>query len=111
MKEKLKKRLFLSIGVTVLLLIIFAFMQPKAYKSHPKTDGYVPNEVTAIKIAEAIWFPIYGKEIYDYKPFKAELIGGKIWKVYGTVHTEKGGSPIAEIQKNDCKVIKVIHEK
>lgn len=31
------------------------------------------GEETAIKIAEAIWYPIYGEKIYDKKPFVARL--------------------------------------
>jgi len=81
------------------------------FRSNPHKDGYVPNKEAAIKIAEAIWLPIYGDEIYEYKPFKAILINDSIWKVSGTVHTEMGGSPFAEIQKSNCKVIRVYHEE
>lgn len=35
-------------------------------------EGYVPNKETAIKIAEAIWLPIYGNKIYNSKPFRAK---------------------------------------
>lgn len=80
-------------------------------QSDPLKNGYVPNEATAIKIAEAIWLPIYGEEIYKHKPFKAVLLKNQIWRVTGTVHTKIGGGPIAEIQKSDCKVLKIIHEK
>jgi hypothetical protein len=76
----------------------------------PKTE-YIPNDSIAIKIAEIIWHPIYGDEIYEYRPFKAELFEGKIWKVSGTVHTEKGGGPFAEIQKSDGKIISVYFQK
>lgn len=73
--------------------------------------GYVPDTITAIKIAEAIWLPIYGEKIYISKPFKAELIDNNIWKVTGTLHTAKGGVPYIEIQKSDCKILKVYHTK
>lgn len=76
------------------------------------TIDYVPNEETAIKIAEAIWLPIYGKSIYEKKPFKAILINNEIWKVQGTYNFEKlGGVPYIEIRKKDCKIIKVTHGK
>jgi hypothetical protein len=75
------------------------------------TEGFVPDEKTAIKIAEAIWLPIFGDKIYKYQPFIAILVEGKNWKVYGTVYTEKGGSPVAIIQKSDCKILKVYREK
>lgn len=74
--------------------------------------SYVPNEETAIKIAEAIWYPIYGKQILDKKPFKAKLIDNKIWRVEGTIGLDEiGGVPIIEIQKSDSKILKVTHTK
>lgn len=77
----------------------------------PQKDGYVPNAETAIKIAEAIWLPIYGDKIYDSKPFKATLRDNEVWVVEGTLNTQRGGVPYAEIQKKDCKILKVIHTK
>ena len=70
----------------------------------------VPDEETAIKVAEAIWLPIYGRFIYKSKPFKATLKDG-IWIVKGTLKKSKGGVPYAEIQKSDCKFLKVTHTK
>jgi hypothetical protein len=69
------------------------------------------EKVTASIRSTVFFFQIYGDDIYKYKPFKAKLIYGKIWKVYGTVPTEKGGSPFVLIQKSDCKIINVYHEK
>jgi hypothetical protein len=80
------------------------------YRSNPDLEGYVPNDETAIKIAEAVWLPIYGSEIYDYRPFKAKL-NGDVWEVTGTVHTRKGGSPFAAIQKKDAQIINITHEE
>jgi hypothetical protein len=73
---------------------------------------YVPNKETAIKIAEAIWLPIYGDEIYEKKPFVARLKNAKVWIVEGTLEKEEvGGVPYIEIQKKDCKILKVYHGK
>lgn len=78
----------------------------------PIKKEYVPNEETAIKIAEAIWLPIFGNEIYNKKPFIAKLnTKTNIWVVHGTLKEEKGGVPFIEIQKSDCKILKVYHEK
>jgi hypothetical protein len=72
----------------------------------------VPNEATAIKIAEAIWLPRYGTKIYDEKPFKAELKDSSVWIVKGTLPRGlKGGTAYIEIQKRDCKILKVTHYK
>jgi DNA-binding XRE family transcriptional regulator len=75
-----------------------------------KTD-YVPNKETAIKIAEAIWLPIYGNNIYRKKPFVAKLRADNVWIVEGTLKEQKGGVPYIEIRKNDCKILKVTHGK
>ena len=73
-------------------------------------DDLVPNKQTAIKIAEAVWLPIYGKEIFTEKPFIAELTNG-VWIVKGTVHATKGGAAYIEIRKNNCEILKIFHEK
>lgn len=74
-------------------------------------DVFVPDEETAIKIAEAVWLPIFGKSIYEYKPFKATLVSDSIWKVEGTLKYELGGVPYAFIKKRNCEVIKIYHTK
>ncbi|MNT94770.1 hypothetical protein D3C72_2365260 [compost metagenome] len=75
----------------------------------------VPNKETAIKIAEAIWLPIYGKKIYNEKPFTTELTSSGIWIVKGTLKDldigAKGGVAYIEIQKSDCKILKIYHGK
>lgn len=78
-----------------------------------QAENYVPDEKTAVKVAEAIWVPIYGDRVLDKKPFKATLSeDGKIWIVKGTVPKGMlGGYPIIEIRKSDCKIIKVSHSK
>lgn len=73
-------------------------------------DGRVPNEETAISIAEAVWLPIYGRLIYDSKPFRAQLVDDSIWVVEGTLPKGSlGGTPYVEIQKSDGKILKVSH--
>ena len=73
-------------------------------------NGRVPNQETAIRIAEAVWLPIYGRLIYDSKPFKAQLVDDSIWVVEGTLPKGSiGGTPYAEIRKRDGKILKVSH--
>lgn len=55
----------------------------KKWKTFLPANGCVPDEKTAIKIAEAIWHSIYGDKIYEEKPFKVKLEDG-IWIVKGT---------------------------
>ena len=59
---------------------MLAAAQAQSYR--PK-NGFVPNPATAIKIAEAVLIPVYGKEkIESDRPFKAKLEGGAwtIWR-------------------------------
>jgi len=96
--------IFFLFGV-ILLLMSFNLMQ----KEDEKID-YVPNAETAVKVAEVLWLPLYGESIYEHKPFSAKLQNG-IWIVSGKQKKQKGGYPYAEIQKSDCKVLKITHFK
>jgi hypothetical protein len=60
-------------------------------KNKSNDMDFVPDKKTAIKIAEAIWLPIYGEDIYSQKPFVAQLINDKYWEVTGTLHTQRWG--------------------
>jgi len=88
--------------------------------------GLVPDTTTAIKIAEAVWLPIYGKEIYSELPFKAVLSGDSAWYVYGylppshisidkngdtTFYIVHGGVAEILIRKSDGKIFGVMHGK
>ncbi|MBS1538624.1 MAG: hypothetical protein JST20_12845 [Bacteroidetes bacterium] len=83
--------------------------------SYVPKSGFVPDKETAIKIAEAIWLPIYGEIIYKERPFTATLNKKGNWEVYGSFSKNHGkgvyggGVAYAEIRKKDCKIIRVIH--
>jgi len=71
--------------------------------------GFVPDEKTAIRIAEAVWLPIYGKHIYNERPFRARLVGD-IWHVTGYLPPNLlGGVAEVEISKADGKILRVSH--
>jgi hypothetical protein len=74
--------------------------------------GYVPDSETAIRIAEAVWIPIYGdKLIAGEKPFKASL-EGETWTVTGSLADgHVGGTAIAEISRRDGRILRVTHEQ
>jgi hypothetical protein len=58
--------------------------------------------------------PIYGKKVLDEKPYHVTLKDDSIWIVEGTFHggdNQFGGVAYAEIQKKDCKILKIIHGK
>jgi hypothetical protein len=74
--------------------------------------GYVPDAATAIKIAVAVWEPIYGAEhIAAEKPYHATLHDG-VWTVTGSLPNQMlGGVAIAKIAKQDGRIIRVSHGK
>lgn len=94
--------------------------------SNFKNDNYVPDEVTAIKIAEAVWLPLYGKSIYESLPFEAYLDGDTVWQVSGSmpqsyweinkngdsiIHITLGGVPYMSLRKDNGQILEVGHSK
>lgn len=90
-------------------------------------DGFVPDSKTAVKIAEAVLIPVYGKEkIESEQPFKAELENG-VWTVEGTLHCPDshttvpqgqkaiplcfGGTAEVKLSKADGRILNMIHYK
>jgi|SRR5579862_2942988 len=97
--------LFLSVGLPML--------QTAASKpANIPPNGFVPDEKTAIRVAEALLIPIFGeKRIDSERPFSAEL-NGDIWVVKGYLpYGVKGGVAEIQISKKTCQVISVTHGK
>ncbi|HYF02873.1 MAG TPA: YbbC/YhhH family protein [Patescibacteria group bacterium] len=104
----MKKLLLPSVLSLSLLLVSFA----KTGHNYVPKDGFILNSETAIKIAEAVWMPIYGEKIYNKKPFIARLNKVGIWVVEGSLAKGMlGGVPYIEIQKSDARILKVSHGK
>ncbi|MCB0539808.1 MAG: YbbC/YhhH family protein [Bacteroidetes bacterium] len=103
------------IYLTVASVVAFSLVGLFGFRIQQQTPtkNYVPNELTAKKIAEAILIPIYGEEqIEDEKPFKAKLVNDSIWVVEGTQkEVSLGGVFYIEIQKSNCTILKVTHGK
>ena len=77
-----------------------------------KSRGMVPDKETAIKIAESIWYPIYGSQIYTEQPFIAELESDTVWIVRGSLPKDRvGGCAEIRLRKSDAAVLDVNHEK
>ncbi len=91
-------------------------------QSYTPKDGFVPDSTTAVKVAEAVLIPVYGKEkIESERPFKATLENG-VWTVDGTLHCSDGkggvtttlcdgGTAEVKLSKADGRVLKMIHYK
>lgn len=118
----MKKYIFIFFATFLLLIVLSSVTmnscQPENKHQTQMTDNKdsehlscVPDEETAKKIAEAIWFPIYGESICIQKPFIATL-ENDVWIIEGSLPEEiKGGVAYIEIQKKDCKILKVTHGK
>ena len=89
--------------------------------SYVPKDGFVPDSPTAVKIAEAVLIPVYGKEqIESERPFNARLEGG-VWTVWGTLHCPDGkggittvcvgGTAEVKLSKSDGRILSMIHYK
>jgi hypothetical protein len=89
-----------------------ALAQGSSTHSYKPPGGYVPDAETAIKIAVAVWEPIYGRDnIARQKPYKARLVGS-VWIVEGSLpEFVLGGVALAEIAKDDGRVLRVSHSK
>jgi hypothetical protein len=75
-------------------------------------NGFVPDEKTAVRVAEAVLAPIFGGElIRSEEPFTAQLKNG-IWVVRGTVREgSNGGAAVIKISKKSCEILSAIHEQ
>ena len=80
-----------------------------------RPGGLVPDEQTAIKVAEAILFPIYGEQhIRGEKPYVAKLADGK-WTIDGSMPKPKsgelfvGGTFHIVISQRDGRVLEIGH--
>ncbi|MDX2174248.1 MAG: NTF2 fold immunity protein [Bacteroidota bacterium] len=113
MKSK-NKILLLNVIFLVLYAKSFGQVVSKTnYKSISNEEQLIliPDTATAIKIAETIWLPLYGKDIYKEIPFRAKLINDSIWKVRSTNKYRTGGEYIIKINKKTCFVYYVNREK
>jgi hypothetical protein len=94
----------------ILTITVVVAAEPKHTYMPPA--GYVSDAATAIKIAIAVWEPIYGRDnIAQKKPFHATLKDG-IWTVEGSLPKGwVGGVPEAEIAQKDGRILRVSHGK
>jgi len=108
--NRLKPAIFL-----MCLLLLLSFISPAQQSSYVPKEGFVPDDKTAVRIAEAVLDPIYGEEkINSEKPLSARLNEQKdVWIVSGHLPKEfnKGGAAVVEIAKTDGRILRVSHGK
>ncbi|SRR5579884_1148726 len=75
-----------------------------------RKGGLVPDQQTAVRIAEAVLFPIYGeKTIRDQRPYQIKLENGK-WTIDGSLPPGMvGGTFHIVILQRDARVLEVGH--
>ncbi len=75
-------------------------------------NGLIPNEATAVAVAEAVFRPVFGEqETSKFEPYHAQLTAD-VWTVYGTLkQNSRGGTPMLRIQKTDGKALEIWHSQ
>lgn len=82
------------------------------YVSDQPPDGFVPDERTAIAIAEAVASALYGQELTkSERPFRGRL-EGDAWTVIGALPGPiEGGTALIQISKSDGRILFAVHEE
>ena len=101
-------------------LLCLACVRPSAtlvpQEAYVPPAGFVPDSLTAVRIAEAVLTPIYGSaQIARQHPLRATL-RGDVWTVEGSLHAPPGmlaagGVAVAEISRRDARILRVSHGK
>ena len=88
-------------------------LRPKSQDGHIPSDrlpeaGVVPDAVTAMRIAEAVWIPLYGEELVKQQsPLEADL-SSSVWTVRGTCQSEQAANRlVAAIAQTDGRILKI----
>ena len=105
----MKNRAALIFSLLVITSALAQGYQPK--------EGFVPNSETAVRIADAVLIPVYGKkQIESEEPFTAKL-KNELWIVQGTLHCPDGkadcfgGVAEVKISKTDARILFMSHGK
>lgn len=100
----------MAVTMCVFALAVAFGGDPSFVGAKPKA-GYAPDAKTAIKIAVAVWEPIYGESnITKEKPYRAVLLSNTVWKVEGSLPEGwVGGVATAFIAKDDARIMNVFH--
>jgi hypothetical protein len=83
--------------------------------SYNPPQGFIPDSITAVRVAEAVLVPVYGAEqIERQKPLTASL-RGDVWVVKGQLRPRRpgaraaGGVALVEIAKKDGRILRMTH--
>jgi NTF2 fold immunity protein len=104
---------------TILVLLLLAPHLLVAQQPTPQgllpPHGFVPDSATAVRIAVAVWIPIFGEgQIMGEQPFIATL-KDSVWTVTGSLprapkgYGVVGGTAVAKIAQRDARILFVTH--
>ena len=104
-------------------VLLFVLLQAgdAASQGYKPTLGFVPDSITAIRVAEAVLIPIYGEQrVASERPFKA-VLKDDAWEITGTFYCPAakddnevhcfGGTAVVRISRTDCRILYVSHGK
>jgi hypothetical protein len=105
----------LTISAVTLSLVAFAGAvgDRSVQQSYAPRDGFVPDALTAVRIAEAVLQPVYGRELIGrQRPLIARL-EGNVWVVEGTLPrgATLGGVAEVRIAKSNAAILHMSHGK
>jgi len=105
----MRQSAFILTLVLVVAPLRLKAQQPAASSSLP-LNGIVPDTVTAIRIAEAVAEPVYGKRVIGHqRPLRATL-RDSVWTVVGTLPpNSRAGLLVIEIAKRDGRILRMSH--
>ena len=110
-------RILTLTAIGILCLACPSAAQTTAPHSYVPPKGFVPDSATAVRIAEAIWIPIYGTEQIAAEHPIVAVLHGDTWTVTGSLPKPAPGSEMAggvaeaEIAKQDGRILRVSHGK
>ena len=107
---KIINRVYALIGFIGAIVMIFG-CNTESQSFRPER-GCIPDEKTAINVAESILSPIYGADtVASERPFSATLVKG-VWIVKGYLAPGwAGGVAEIELSKESGKVLRICHGK
>jgi hypothetical protein len=109
------------LGLALVSILFFASVtmsctknehSPQIVSKYNPQDGYVPDEITAVAVAEAVCVPFYGHDLVEAeKPYSA-VLKGDLWTVRGTLpkgDQRMGGTLTVQISKRDGRIVSMTH--
>ena len=94
------------------IIASFIIMTIFVYYKSSSNNFCIKNKNEALVKAEKILTKKYGEKVISEElPLIAELKNDSIWYIIGTLHAEKGGVAHLKLNKKNCRIIEIYHEK